>query len=236
MVSALVWGTRGRRFESGRPDEVGASGVRDASVSATPPAAAQPVSDRVLTIPNVLSALRLASVPFFVWLFVAGHENTAVVVYAAGAWTDFFDGYIARRTGSITRLGQLLDPLADRVLIVALAIALVARDVLAPWLAIAVIARDVLVLALWPLLERMGMRRIEVNFTGKTATACLLFGLTCMAWGETTFIWHEAGKDVGIPFVAAGAILYWAAGIMYAVEAKRRMGDLGHDDAKTSRG
>ena len=207
-------------------------------MSETPAAPAEVVHDRILTTPNALSALRLASVPFFVWLFINGHENTAVIVYAAGAWTDFFDGYIARRTGSITRLGQLLDPLADRVLIVALAIALVARDVLAPWLAVAVIARDVLVLALWPLLERMGMKRIQVNFTGKTATACLLFGLTCMAWGETTFLWHEIGREVGVPFVIAGAILYWIAGIMYAVEARRRVTDLRTDagGAETSSG
>jgi cardiolipin synthase (CMP-forming) len=192
----------------------------------TEAAAAPEVHDRIVTIPNALSGLRLASVPVFVWLFVTGHENVAVVIYAAGAWTDFFDGYIARRTGSITKLGQLLDPLADRVLIVALTIALVARDVLSPWLAVAVIARDVIVLALWPLLERIGMRRIQVNFTGKTATACLLFGLTCLAWGETTFVGHDAGEAVGLPFVVAGAILYWIAGIMYAVEAKRRMSEL----------
>lgn len=193
------------------------------------------VHDRIVTIPNVLSGLRLLSVPFFVWLFVSGHENVAVVIYAAGAWTDFFDGYIARRTGSITKLGQLLDPLADRVLIVALTIALVARDVLSPWLAVAVIARDVLVLMLWPLLERIGMRRIQVNFTGKTATACLLFGLTCLAWGETTFLAHGAGEAVGLPFVVAGAILYWIAGIMYAVEARRRVGELKGDAVEQAR-
>src|SRR5918999_5411670 len=184
------------------------------------------VHDRILTAPNALSALRLASVPFFVWLFVSDRENAAVVVYALFAWTDFFDGYIARRTGSITKLGQLLDPLADRVLIVALAVALVARDVLPAWLALGVIGRDVLVLVLWPLLERVGMRRIQVNFTGKTATACLLFGLTCLAWGETSFPLHEFGDDVGMPFVVVGAILYWVAGIMYAVEARRRVSEL----------
>jgi cardiolipin synthase len=190
------------------------------------PADGEVVHDRILTAPNVLSALRLASVPFFVWLFVSGRENAAVAVYAIFAWTDFFDGYIARRTNSITRLGQLLDPLADRVLIVALAVALVARDVLPLWLALGVIGRDVLVLALWPLLERIGMRRIQVNFTGKTATACLLFGLTWLAWGETSFVLHDVGDEVGMPFVWAGAILYWVAGIMYAVEARRRVNEL----------
>ena len=182
-----------------------------------------PVSDRILTAPNVLSALRLATVPVFVWLFVAGHETAAVGLYAAAAWTDFFDGFLARRLGSVSRLGQLLDPLADRVFIVALAVALVARDDLPLWLALVIVGRDVLVLALWPVLEKMGMRRIQVNFTGKTATACLLFGLTWLAWAETSFLLHEVGHSIGMPFVAVGAILYWVAGAMYATEARARM-------------
>src|SRR5919106_1769508 len=86
---------------------------------------------RLLTIPNLLSFGRLATVPVFVWLFVSGRENAAVIVYAVAAWTDFFDGFIARRTHSVTELGKLLDPLADRVFIVALALALVARGTLA---------------------------------------------------------------------------------------------------------
>jgi cardiolipin synthase len=194
------------------------------------------VHDRILTAPNVLSTLRLASVPLFVWLFVSERENAAVAVYALFAWTDFFDGYIARRTGTVTRLGQLLDPLADRVLIVALAIALVARETLPAWLALGVIGRDVLVLALWPVLERVGMRRIQVNFTGKTATACLLFGLTCLAWGETTFVLHAYGDDVGMPFVVVGAILYWIAGGMYAVEARNRLKELQRHGTEARRG
>jgi cardiolipin synthase len=199
-------------------------------MSDAPAAEGEIVHDRILTAPNALSALRLASVPFFVWLFVTERENAAVAVYAAFAWTDFFDGYIARRTGSITKLGQLLDPLADRVLIVALAVALVARDVVPLWLALGVIGRDILVLALWPLLERIGMRRIQVNDTGKTATACLLFGLTWLAWGETTFVLHDYGTDVGMPFVVVGAILYWVAGGMYAVEARKRVRELQGDE------
>src|ERR671918_764728 len=86
---------------------------------------------RLLTIPNLLSFGRLATVPVFVWLFVSGREDAAVILYAVAAWTDFFDGFIARRTHSVTELGKLLDPLADRVFIVALALALVARGTLA---------------------------------------------------------------------------------------------------------
>jgi cardiolipin synthase len=191
-------------------------------VTEAAPGVTEPV-DRILTAPNVLSGLRLATVPVFVGLFVTGHETAAVGLYAAAAWTDFFDGYIARRMGSVSRLGQLLDPLADRVFIVALAVALVARHDLPLWLALVIVGRDVLVLALWPVLERMGMRRIQVNFTGKTATASLLFGLTWLAWAETSFLLHEVGHSIGMPFVALGAILYWVAGAMYAAEARKRV-------------
>jgi len=176
------------------------------------------VSRRVWTLPNALSFLRLGSVPVFVWLFVTGREEAAVIVYAAGAWSDFFDGYIARRTGSITELGKLLDPLADRIFIVALAISLVATDAMPVWLALTVIARDVLVLFAWPLLERRGRARIPVNFTGKCATASLLFGLTWLAWSKTTWPLHDFGDDVGLVFTVLGAVLYWVAGALYVRE------------------
>jgi cardiolipin synthase (CMP-forming) len=170
---------------------------------------------RILTVPNVMSLARLASVPVFVWLFVSGHEEAGLAVYAVGAWSDFFDGYIARRTDSVTELGKLLDPLADRVLIVALAVALVAAEALPLWLAIVVIARDVLVLSLWPLLERRGVPRIAVNLVGKSATASLLLGLGWLAWGETTWPLHEIGDELGMAFTYIGAVLYWVAAVMY---------------------
>ncbi len=175
--------------------------------------------ERVLTIPNVLSFLRLGSVPVFLWLWLSGQRDAAVVLYAVGAWTDFFDGYIARRTDSVTELGKLLDPLADRVFIVALTIALVAADVLPWWLAVIVIGRDVLVLSAWPFLESRGVPRIAVNRTGKTATASLLLGLTLLALSETTLEWVDAARIPGLGAVLLGAVLYWAATWMYAKQA-----------------
>jgi cardiolipin synthase len=184
----------------------------------SPPAS--PTDRGLWTVPNVLSILRLLSVPVFVWLFVSGHENTAVILYAAGAWTDFFDGVIARRFDQVSEIGKLLDPLADRILIIALVVALVARDVLPLWLAIAIVARDVLLLSVFPLLERRKVPRIAVNFTGKTATAALLFGLTCLAWSETTFPGAAIADELGTAFTVLGAVLYWAAAAMYAQAAR----------------
>ena len=187
------------------------------------PSASPGASSRVLTIPNALSAVRLATVPIFVWLFVTDRENLGVAIYAGAAWTDFFDGYIARRTGTVTELGKLLDPLADRVAIIALAVALVATSVLPAWLAGAVILRDVVILASFPWFERKGLGRIPVNFAGKSATAALLFGLGSLAISETSFVLAGVGEPVGITFTVMGAVLYWVAGGMYAREAATRL-------------
>ncbi|MDQ3986601.1 MAG: CDP-alcohol phosphatidyltransferase family protein [Actinomycetota bacterium] len=184
---------------------------------------AGPASTRVLSLPNALSFLRLASVPVFVWLFVIGETNTAVVVYALSAWTDFFDGFLARRLNAVTELGKLLDPLADRVFIVALAVALVARDVLPWWLAVAIVARDLLLLSAFPFVDRRGVERIPVSFAGKTATAALLFGLTAIAYSETTFPLQGPADEVGLACTVGGAILYWITAALYAREAVRRV-------------
>ncbi|MGH2774639.1 MAG: CDP-alcohol phosphatidyltransferase family protein [Actinomycetota bacterium] len=181
------------------------------------------MTNRVLTVPNVLSMIRLAIVPVFLYLFVTGRETAAVVLYGAGAWTDFFDGYLARRLGQVTELGKLLDPLADRVFIVALALALVAVDALPWWLAAAIVLRDVVLLGVWPLFERRGVGRIQVSFMGKTATASLLFGLTWLAVSETDFEWATFSAIVGMVFVVAGAILYYVSAGMYARDAYSRI-------------
>jgi cardiolipin synthase len=180
-------------------------------------------SSRILTIPNVLSLLRLASVPIFVWLFLTDRANAAVILFGVAAWSDFFDGLIARRFDQVSELGKLLDPLADRVFIVALAVALVGRDAL-PWgLAVAIVARDILLLSVFPFLERKKVARIAVNFVGKTATAALLFGLTWLALAETTLPGNGIGETVGISFTVLGAVLYWVAAGMYAREAMLKL-------------
>jgi cardiolipin synthase len=178
---------------------------------------------RLLTIPNALSLLRLATVPVFVFLFVTDRTEAAVILYGAAAWTDFFDGYIARHTGSVTEFGKLLDPLADRVFIVALAVALVAAEVLPLWIALVIVVRDILILSLFPIVERRGAERIQVNFTGKTATASLLFGLVLLAWSETTFPLNGIARPVGMSLTILGACLYWVAAALYARDVFSRL-------------
>ena len=179
----------------------------------------EPASRRVLSVPNALSFARLATVPVIIWLFVVDETNVAVAIYAATAWTDFFDGYLARRLNQVTELGKLLDPLADRIFIIALAVALVATDALPLWLALGIVARDLLLLAAFPFIDKKGVRRIRVSFAGKTATAALLVGLTLIAYSETTFPGADKPDEVGFAFVLGGAILYWITAFQYAREA-----------------
>ena len=174
---------------------------------------------RILSIPNVISFLRLATVPVFIWLFVADHTNAAVVLYAIGAWTDFLDGYLARRLNAVTDLGKLLDPLADRIFIIALAVALVWTDALPLWLALAIVGRDLLLVAAFPFVDKRAASRIPVTFLGKTATAALLAGLTLMAYAETTFPAISGIDEAGLGFVLFGAVLYWITAFQYAVQA-----------------
>lgn len=177
----------------------------------------------MLTIPNLLSFARLASVPIFVWLFIADEPNAAFVVYGSMAWTDFFDGYLARRLNQVSVIGKLLDPLADRIFIVALAVAVVARGSL-PWLlAVAIIVRDLLLLSAFPFVDRRAVQRIPVTFAGKTATAMLLMGLSLLAYSETTFPWAGGADEVGMAFTIGGAILYWITAFQYAKEALTRI-------------
>jgi cardiolipin synthase len=178
------------------------------------------VRDSWATVPNVLSALRLATVPIFVTLFIAGHTDAAVILYGCAAWTDFFDGWLARRLGQVSELGKLLDPLADRVFILALAVMLVIRGTLVWWLAAAIIVRDVLVLAVYPLIERRGLARIPVNLVGKAATALLLFGLTWLAVSATSVSWHALAHTIGFALVVVGVGLYWVATFMYGRELR----------------
>lgn len=180
-------------------------------------------STAILTLPNVISLVRLASVPIFIWLFVSGREDLAVILYGVGASTDWLDGYIARRTGSVSELGKLLDPLADRVFIVALAVALVARGTLPLWIAVVIVARDAIVLSAFPLLDRRHLARIPVNFIGKCATAALLFGLTWLAVSETSLDIEDLASGIGMTVTILGAVLYWVAGAMYGREALTRV-------------
>lgn len=187
------------------------------------------------TLPNALSLVRLGTAPVFLRLFLTGREDAAVILYGAGAVTDFWDGYLARRTNSVSRLGMLLDPVADRVFIATLTGALVARGDLHGWLALSILGRDAMVVAGFVAVERRGIGRIAVNRTGKAATAGLLIGLSSLATSATSFLPGPGPRRLGVAATTVGSALYWVAGMMYLREARDRITDTRHlEDKRTT--
>lgn len=183
----------------------------------------QAPTDRVLTIPNALSFLRLLGVPLFLWLIlVPQSDGWAVVLLVVSGITDWLDGRIARATGQISRLGQLLDPLADRLYILATLVGLLLRDIIPWWLVAVLLLRDLMLLATVPALRKRGLTALPVHFLGKAATFNLLyaFPLLLLGAGDGTFAF--AAKVIGWAFVIWGTALYWWAGLLY-VEQVRRM-------------
>jgi cardiolipin synthase len=136
------------------------------------------------TIPNALSGLRLLGVPVFFWLIVVPeNDGLALVVLIVSSFTDWLDGFLARKLNQFSRLGELLDPLADRLYVVAALAALFIRDLLPIWVVILLVLRDVLMSLLLVYLKRLGFTGVPVHFVGKAATMNLLYALPLVLLG-----------------------------------------------------
>ncbi len=169
----------------------------------------------MLTVPNVLSALRIALVPVFLVFVLVGDDVAALVVIVASAVSDFLDGIIARRFGQITRLGQLLDPAADRLFIFAAVIALAVREVVPWWLVVVIVGRDVFLAVLGLVLARHGYGPLPVHHLGKLATFALFYALPLLVLGQAFPVVQSVVDPLGWAFTLWGAFLYWWAGLLY---------------------
>ncbi len=177
---------------------------------------------RVLTVPNVLSAIRILLIPAFVLLIMDADSRLAgFLLLAAVVSTDWVDGYVARRTGQVTELGKLLDPLADRLAMAAALITFVVTDLLPLWAALVILIRDavVLVVAVW--LALSGGPRIDVRPIGKYATFTLMWGLPLIAWGNAGLPADDLARVLGWVWFPVGAIEYYAAAAFYAGDLRR---------------
>jgi cardiolipin synthase (CMP-forming) len=172
-------------------------------------------SSAILTAPNAISFARLLLMPVCAWLLGTGRYGAGLWLTAVVGCTDWVDGWLARRTGTVSRLGQLLDPLADRLLIASVAVALVVRGVV-PWPAVVLlVARDVLLLAGFPLLASRGVRPPDVVWVGKAATFDLLLALPVLVVGATGLAVAPAARLLGLALLWAGVVLYYVAGGVY---------------------
>ena len=173
-------------------------------------------TDRVWTVPNVLSLARLAGVPLFLWLVLGPHaDGWAVVVLMVGGVTDFLDGYLARSRHEISRVGQMLDPIVDRTYIAATLLGLGLREIIPWWLVAVLVARDVCMFLLVPILRTRGYTSLPVHFVGKAATFFLLYAFPAVLLGDGDWPGARVCKVVGWAFVIWGSALYWWAGLLY---------------------
>lgn len=182
---------------------------------------APPVSTRIVTIPNILSLFRLLLIPVFFVLLLTGYFGWALLLIAVSAITDFVDGYVARHFNQVTRLGQLLDPAADRLFILSTLVGLGVVGVLPWWFVAVIVARDVLLLVLGVVLANHRFGPLPVHHLGKMGTFAILFSMPVLllaaAFPDTAVLALPVGWAAGI----WGVFLYWWAGVAYALQAAR---------------
>jgi cardiolipin synthase len=176
---------------------------------------------RIWTIPNLLSMLRLALVPPFLVLIIVGDYVAALIVLIVASLTDLLDGYLARRLNQVTRLGQLLDPAADRLYIFAALLGLAAHGLVPWWIVIVIVARDVFLLVLGVVLANHGYGPLPVHQLGKVATFALFFGLPVIMLGLAFPVVQPVSEPIGWAITLWGAFFYWWAGVIYAIETAR---------------
>lgn len=193
------------------------------------------VTDRRVTVPNLLTGLRILCVPvFLVVALVVKDDVLALAVLVLGGLTDLLDGRLARRLGQRSRLGEVLDPVADRLFVLAVVLALAASGAVPWWFAALLPLRDVLLLGLAPWLRSRGLKVLPVHYLGKAATFALLIGFPLLYLAHATAhpvpvggtrsqaeIVSEIARALGWAFAGWGAGLYWWSGFLYLTQVRR---------------
>jgi cardiolipin synthase len=180
--------------------------------------------DRVLTVPNLISLIRLACIPVFLWLLFGNdpprRAAAAYLIAVLGA-TDWVDGYIARHFNQVSTLGKILDPTADRLLLATSIVAILIDGAVPLWLGIAVIFREVAVSIAVLALAAAGARRIDVTWVGKAGTFALMFAFPLFLGGHAPDLWwHTTAKVLGWCFAVPGLVLSYYAAAAYVPIAR----------------
>jgi cardiolipin synthase len=177
---------------------------------------------RVLTVPNLVSFARLLGVPLFLYLFLVAHcDGVAVAVLALGGTTDWVDGYLARRLRQVSRLGELLDPFADRLYILATLVAFTIGGVVSWLFTGALLLREVVLIGCLAVVRRYGYGPLPVHYVGKTATFILLAGFPTLLLAKASPAAAPVAGPIGWALAWWGLTLYWAAGVMYVIQTVR---------------
>ena len=181
--------------------------------------------ERVFTIPNLISLARLAGVPVFLWLVLGVQTQAgdwwAVGLLMAAGLSDWLDGKIARAMNQQSRLGEVLDPAADRLYIVSTIIALAIRAIIGWWLVAILAARELVLGVVLLMLRRRGYGPLHVSFVGKAATLNLLYAFPLLFLGSHETSYAGVARVFGWAFALWGTALYWWAAALYVEQARR---------------
>ena len=180
---------------------------------------------RVFTIPNLISLVRLAGVPVFLWLVLGVRSQTgdwwAVGLLLLAGASDWLDGKIARALNQQSNLGEMLDPAADRLYIVSTIIALAVRGIIGWWLVALLAARELTLAIDLLFLRRAGYGPLKVSFVGKAATLSLLYAFPLLFLGSHPSSYASVAQVFGWAFALWGTALYWWAAALYLVQTRR---------------
>lgn len=193
------------------------------------------VTNRIFTIPNVISFIRLCMVPVYMVLLLNGYDLLATFMFALAAGTDWIDGQLARRTNCVSKLGQLLDPAVDRVLMSCGVIGLMLVGRLPIWIVFVVLGRDLMLLVGGAYLLKRYHERVAVIYPGKVATTFLFVGLAGLllnmpligglGWFEASWLpgFGSEACSWGIWFVYAGLLIGLFTTLYYVLAGYRKM-------------
>ncbi len=194
-----------------------------------------PGLDRVVTAPNAITLVRLACIPLFLWLLFGAHrQEVAAVLLAVLGATDWFDGFIARRFHQVSTVGKVLDPVADRVLVVTAVIAIVVYGAVPLWFGVATLAREVVVSGAVLLLASLGAARIDVLWVGKAGTFALMFSYPAFLLSYGTAGWQGPIRVIAWITGIVGLCLAWIAAGSYVPVARKALADGRRAEGTTS--
>ena len=179
----------------------------------------------ILTIPNLVTLVRLACVPLFCWLLFGRDDRTAAAWLLAGlGCTDWVDGYLARHLNQVSELGKVLDPTADRILLGTVVISLLIDGSVPAIVGWAVMVREVLVSAAVLALAAAGARRIDVQWAGKAGTLSLMVSFPLFMMG-TPGPWGRPALVIAWAFAIAGLLFQWYAAATYVPLARQALAE-----------
>ncbi|HEX7309023.1 CDP-alcohol phosphatidyltransferase family protein [Lentzea sp.] len=176
-------------------------------------------ADRLLTIPNLLSVLRLAGVPLFLYLLLGPRaDGWALLVLVFAGLSDWLDGKLARWLDQMSNLGALLDPAADRLYVFCTLLAFVIRDIVPLWVALVLVGREVVVGLCLLVLRQRGWGTFEVTYLGKAATFNLLYAFPLLLLAQGDSGWAQVALPFAYAFTAWGGALYLWSALLYVYQ------------------